>query len=61
MRAHVVHDLVNANLLNVLYVASQDNAADAVTKGWGATSHRKARLLLSDRAGATSKTNNRGT
>eukprot|EP00975_Prorocentrum_lima_P016087 3417729-Prorocentrum_lima.AAC.1 len=45
-RANSVHDLVKANQLSVQYVASQDNAADALTKGSGATIHRKARLLL---------------
>eukprot|EP00975_Prorocentrum_lima_P006273 1351447-Prorocentrum_lima.AAC.1 len=45
MRAHFVHDLVNADLLTV-QLATQDNAADALPKGSGATSHRKARLLL---------------
>eukprot|EP00975_Prorocentrum_lima_P014705 3117994-Prorocentrum_lima.AAC.1 len=45
MRAHVVHDLVNANLPSVQYVASQDNAAYALTKGLAATTHREARLL----------------
>eukprot|EP00975_Prorocentrum_lima_P067337 12914233-Prorocentrum_lima.AAC.1 len=34
MRAHVVHDLVKAHLLSVLYVASQEDPADARTKGW---------------------------
>eukprot|EP00975_Prorocentrum_lima_P062312 12884971-Prorocentrum_lima.AAC.1 len=46
MRAHFVHDLVNASLLTVQYVATKDNAANALTKGLGATSHRNARLLL---------------
>eukprot|EP00975_Prorocentrum_lima_P065652 12904649-Prorocentrum_lima.AAC.1 len=46
MRAHCVHDRVNASLLTVHYVATQDNAANALAKGLGATSHRKTRLLL---------------
>eukprot|EP00975_Prorocentrum_lima_P050896 10663873-Prorocentrum_lima.AAC.1 len=45
-RAHFVPDLVNANLLTVRHVATQDNVADVLTKGLGATTHRKARLLL---------------
>eukprot|EP00975_Prorocentrum_lima_P022719 4784572-Prorocentrum_lima.AAC.1 len=44
--AHAVPDLVKGHLLSVQYVASQDNAADALTTGLGATTHRKARLLL---------------
>eukprot|EP00975_Prorocentrum_lima_P056891 11937272-Prorocentrum_lima.AAC.1 len=46
IRAYLVHDLVNAHRLSVQYVASEDNAADALTRGLGATTHRKARLLL---------------
>eukprot|EP00975_Prorocentrum_lima_P037205 7829761-Prorocentrum_lima.AAC.1 len=46
VRAHVVHYLVNAHLLSAQYVASQDNAVDALTKGLGATTHRKEGLLL---------------
>eukprot|EP00975_Prorocentrum_lima_P014007 2976818-Prorocentrum_lima.AAC.1 len=37
MSAQFVHDLVNAHLLSVQYVASQDTAAYALTKGLGAT------------------------
>eukprot|EP00975_Prorocentrum_lima_P029855 6263830-Prorocentrum_lima.AAC.1 len=46
MRAHFVHDLATVHLLSVQYVASQDNPADALTKGLGASTHEKARLLL---------------
>eukprot|EP00975_Prorocentrum_lima_P016851 3571266-Prorocentrum_lima.AAC.1 len=45
MRAHVIHDMLGANLLNIEYAPSQENPADALTKGLTATVHRKAKLL----------------
>eukprot|EP00975_Prorocentrum_lima_P033120 6949288-Prorocentrum_lima.AAC.1 len=53
MRAHIVHDLVSAHLICAQHVASQDNAADALTKGSGAylIQEGQASSLL-DRVGA---------
>eukprot|EP00975_Prorocentrum_lima_P027207 5718916-Prorocentrum_lima.AAC.1 len=45
MRAHYVHDLVNEPHLCVEYAPSPDNPADALTKGLGSTTHKKARVL----------------
>ena len=46
MRAHYVHDLVGANVLKVFYVPSEENAADACTKGLAAAKHDKACSML---------------
>eukprot|EP00975_Prorocentrum_lima_P014518 3079513-Prorocentrum_lima.AAC.1 len=45
-RSNFVHGLIRAEGLTVEYVASDDNAADALTKGLGVALHRKARFLL---------------
>eukprot|EP00975_Prorocentrum_lima_P038298 8051752-Prorocentrum_lima.AAC.1 len=41
MKAHAVHERLRAQLLMVRYVASQDNPADALTKGLGSQLTRK--------------------
>ncbi len=47
MRAHFVYDLILARLITVNYIPSQENPADALTKGLTAVVHRRARELLS--------------
>eukprot|EP00975_Prorocentrum_lima_P015493 3282731-Prorocentrum_lima.AAC.1 len=46
MRAHFIHDLIAANLMNIEYAPSQENPAYALTKGLTVAVHRKAKLLL---------------
>ena len=46
MRGHFIHDLMGAGLVTVEYVPSQENPADALTKGLSSAVHRKARSLL---------------
>ncbi len=46
MRGHFIHDMMGAGLVTVEYVPSQENPADALTKGLSSAVHRKARLLL---------------
>eukprot|EP00975_Prorocentrum_lima_P008223 1757165-Prorocentrum_lima.AAC.1 len=46
MRAHFIHDLIGAHLMTTEYVPSQENPADALTKGLTTAAHRKAKLLL---------------
>eukprot|EP00975_Prorocentrum_lima_P058656 12301927-Prorocentrum_lima.AAC.1 len=46
MRAHFIHGLIGAKVMTIDYVPSQDNPADALTKGLTAAVHNKAKLLL---------------
>eukprot|EP00975_Prorocentrum_lima_P025955 5459141-Prorocentrum_lima.AAC.1 len=36
---------IRDSLLSVQYAASQESPAEALTRGWGATTYKKARLL----------------
>eukprot|EP00975_Prorocentrum_lima_P013241 2811498-Prorocentrum_lima.AAC.1 len=38
MRAHFIHDLLGANLWSIEYIPSQENPADALTKGFNSCS-----------------------